>query len=486
MRRATPYLLTKNNTFLIGQVAWLLGWLMNGIFFILEKASLDYIGLAIILFTLVIYAALTPIIVQQQKFAKLQTYMQPDLNRIQKKYEGRKDQDSMAKMQDEMNAVYRKYGVRPSGSCWQMVVQMLILFALYQVIYNVPAYVTSVHNAFLPLVNQMMNIDGMSAYLQTFSAANNFSRQFASDAFTSGNVTTITNTYIDVLNRFSTSDWTKLTTDYPALSSVITSTTAQLHHYNYFLGLNIANSPLYSLRNAAGIASVIGAIVVPVLSAVTQLINVALMPQQNANSGNQQQDQMASSMKMMNYMMPIMSAFFCFTLPAGMGIYWIAGSVIRSIQQVVINHHINKMDMDAYVNANMEKAKIQEKKKAVKESGSGQTSDRRMSEISTMSTKHIVSGKASTAKNISEEDEKKFAKAQETYNSGRKYRKDSIAARANLVAEFNDAEKTSTYKTQNQLKKEKAAREKAEAEKKAAEEAAKQKAEETGMGEVKN
>ena len=60
-------------------------------------------------------------------------------------------------------------------------------------------------------------------------------------------------------------------------------------------------------------------------------------------------------MKMMNTMMPIMSAFFCYTLPAGMGLYWIAGSVVRSVQQVVINKHIDKMDIDEVIKKNKEK-----------------------------------------------------------------------------------------------------------------------------------
>ena len=52
---------------------------------------------------------------------------------------------------------------------------------------------------------------------------------------------------------------------------------------------------------------------------------------------------MASSMKTMNYIMPLMSAWFCFTLPAGMGLYWIAGSVIRSLQQIFINKSVDRM-----------------------------------------------------------------------------------------------------------------------------------------------
>ena len=72
--------------------------------------------------------------------------------------------------------------------------------------------------------------------------------------------------------------------------------------------------------------------IIPILAAVTQYLNVALMPQAPQNDGN---DQMANTMKSMNIMMPLMSAVFCWSLPSGMGIYWIAGAVIRSIQQVL-------------------------------------------------------------------------------------------------------------------------------------------------------
>lgn len=87
---------------------------------------------------------------------------------------------------------------------------------------------------------------------------------------------------------------------------------------------------------------IIGAIMIPVLSMVTQWINIKLMPQQDTGSKDSQASSMAQSMKTMNMIMPIMSAWFCFTLPSGLGLYWVAGSVIRSIQQVVINKHIDK------------------------------------------------------------------------------------------------------------------------------------------------
>ena len=87
------------------------------------------------------------------------------------------------------------------------------------------------------------------------------------------------------------------------------------------------------------------------------------MPQASTGQ-NDQQNSMAQSMKTMNMMMPIMSAFFCFTLPAGMGVYWIAGSVVRSIQQIIINKHIDKIDIDELIkkllDAPVDKRKIKE------------------------------------------------------------------------------------------------------------------------------
>ena len=99
----------------------------------------------------------------------------------------------------------------------------------------------------------------------------------------------------------------------------------------------------------------IGALLIPILSAVTQWINVKLMPQQST-AGNDQASSMAQSMKVMNMLMPVVSAWFCFTLPAGMGLYWVAGSVVRSIQQVVINKHIDKMDFDDIIKKNSAKS----------------------------------------------------------------------------------------------------------------------------------
>ena len=138
-------LLTQNSTFIIGPVAKLLGFIMNAIFELLNLIKIPNIGLTIILFTIVVYLLLMPLTIKQQKFSKLSAKMSPELQAIQNKYKDkRNDQAAMMAMNEEKKAVYAKYGVSPSGSCLQLLIQMPILFALYRVIYAIPAYVGKV------------------------------------------------------------------------------------------------------------------------------------------------------------------------------------------------------------------------------------------------------------------------------------------------------------------------------------------------------
>lgn len=144
-------ILTQYDGKILGPIAKVLGFILEWIFILLEKVGIPNIALAIILFTIVIYLLLMPLTIRQQKYSKLSAKMNPEIQAIQAKYKGKKDQASMAAMNEETQAVYKKYGVSPSGSCIQLVIQMPILFALYRVIYNVPAYVSSVKDVFVPL-----------------------------------------------------------------------------------------------------------------------------------------------------------------------------------------------------------------------------------------------------------------------------------------------------------------------------------------------
>jgi len=422
-------LLTQDDGAILGPISKVLGWIMELIFNVLDMIGIPNIGLAIIIFTIVIYLLLMPLTIKQQKFSKLSAKMNPEIQAIQAKYKNKKDNDSMMAMNQETQAVYAKYGVSPSGSCLQLLIQMPILFSLYRVIYAMPAYVGKIKDSFYPLVDKLKGESGAVEYVKNLSNSAMYASQFNNEAFTSGNVEYVENTLIDCLNRASTAEWAALAEKFPSLSTDVNMTLEKLNEYNNFLGLNIANSPSFTMKDAFATGSyllLIGALLIPVLSALTQWINTKLMPSANSNnsSGNETADAMAQSMKTMNVMMPIMSAFFCFTLPAGMGLYWIAGSVVRSIQQISINKYMDRMDIDEVLKKNEEKYKKKMEQAGAMASG--------LNNYASMNTKSI-SSKASMTQSQKEE---ALKKANEYYSQNAK--PGSIAAKANMVREYNE------------------------------------------------
>ncbi len=418
-------LLTKSSAFIIGPVASLLGYIMDAIYWLQSQIGLENIGLCIILFTVVIYLLLTPLTIQQQKFSKLSSKMNPELQAIQKKYKGKnQDQAAMARMNEETQAVYTKYGVNPMGSCLQLIIQMPILFALYQVIWNVPAYVTKVREAFLPLAEALMNTSGAQEYLTQAASSLNVSFKEMTNL-----------TVVDVLYKFNPSNWSSLADQFPSLSDTITSTQTNVDNMNYFLGLNIADSPLSIITSAfqsGAILMMIGAILIPVLSAVTQWINAKLSSAAATPSNNTEENNtMAGTMKTMNTVMPIMSAVFCLTLPVGMGVYWIAGAVIRSIQQVTINRHLDKMDLDELMKKNMDKLNKKREKKGLPPQG------QKTAEAAKMSTRNIsVNNSTYVRKNTKSDMQRQASKLPES--SAPKAKPGSLAAKAQMVKEYNE------------------------------------------------
>jgi len=429
-------LLTQNTTPIIGQVAWVLGKIMNGIFYVIDLIGIPNIGLAIILFTIVVNLLMLPLNIRQQKFSKLSAKMSPEIQAIDAKYKGKSDQESMMAKNQEIQAVYAKYGVSASGSCVQLLIQMPILFALYRVIQAMPAYVTKIGNTFRVLADKIIDVD-KGGFLQE-SSVDTIKNTVAmyGKSMTDGN---LSNGIIDVLNKLSSADLSTVA-DHYGLNQltyegelIISSDTTRglIDTYNNFFGLNMGDSPSNLIRTAWAVGAwgiVIGAVMIPILSAVTQWINVKLMPQQPAN-GNEKASSMAASMKTMNMFMPLMSAWFCFSLPAGMGLYWVAGSVVRSIQQVVINKHIDKMDFDEIISKNSAKsAKKLEKMKVAQE---------RMNAYANMNTRNIQN-KANVNTGMSDQEKEEAMKKATEYYKKENIKPGSMMAKANMVREYNE------------------------------------------------
>ncbi len=415
----TGIILTQYPGKIVGPIAQLIGFIMNSLYMFLNDVfGVQNIALCIILFTVIIYFLMTPLTYKQQKFSRLQQEMQPEISAIRAKYKDKKDQVSLQKMNEETQLVYEKYGVSTMGSCLQLLINFPIFIAMYQVVRNVPAYVSSVKDVYIPLVEKIVNVDGFQKIMETVLKESGT----AGVGLNLENATTTSNSIIDVLYAMPSHGWDVLRENFNGLTDIINSTEVTVSHLNNLFGINIANSPINLIStgwNEKDFILIIGAILVPLISYLTQVLNIKLMTN-TSNAAASENDAMARQMKTMNTMMPLFSLVMVFSVPVGAGIYWIAGSVIRSIQQVLLNRHMKNLDLEAIVEQNKEKAKKKKEKQGIYENQIANTA-----KINTKKTEYISS----------QEKEEKLKQAAEYAKNARK---GSLLQKANMVKEFSE------------------------------------------------
>lgn len=228
------------------------------------------------------------------------------------------------------------------------------------------------------------------------------------------------NTMVDILYRFQESNWDSLANNFPDLSELIYSTEKSLSSMNYFLGINIAETPYTMFTSAfktVSIGAMIIAVLIPVLAGLTQFLSIKIS-QKSTNANNSNKDNpMIQQMNMMTKIMPLMSVFMCFTMPSGLGVYWITSAVVRTIQTFFVNKHLDKQSIDDLVAKNLAKA---EKKRANKNEVAAK-------EVSQMAQK--------STKNIKTTSNKDFDSYKPNAKPG------SLASKANMVSDFNNKNK---------------------------------------------
>ncbi len=413
-------ILTQYPGKIIGPIARLIGYIMNSLYMFLNDVfGIQNIAVCIVLFTFIIYFLMMPLTYKQQKFSRLTQVMQPEINAIREKYKNKKDQASMQKMNEETQAVYEKYGVSAMGSCVQMLINFPIFIAMYNVVRNVPAYVGSVKLVYTGLVNKIVNVDGFKNLMEKVVTDSSVATKLD---FT--DAVTTSNSIIDVLYALPSTGWDVLRDNFGGLTDAITSVEASVQHMNNFFGINIANSPMNLIStgwDSKDFLLIIGAILIPLISYLSQVINIKLMPTSAASATGDENDAMARQMKTMNRVMPLFSLVMVFSVPVGAGIYWIAGSVIRSIQQIALNYHFKNLDLDAIIEKNKEKAKKKKEKQGIHEN--------QIANAARINTKKI----SETV--ITEEKEEKLRQTAEYAKSARK---GSLLEKANMVRDFNE------------------------------------------------
>lgn len=386
----------------------LMGEIINLIFRALHHFDIDNAALCIIIFTILIKAIMIPMNIKQQKFSRLSSRMQPELQAIQKKYAGksRTDQDAMRKQSMEMNELYEKYGVSPTGGCLPLLITMPIIFALYRVIYNIPTHIDFIGNLYKNIADSIMNVDGYEEIMTDIASG-------MKRVNVSGDVDTVSEV-INVLSNMKTEQWSELKEAFPACADVISTNSDKIIDINRFLfGLNISDWPTTKMFPG---------LIIPILALIVQWVQTKQISSNNNNTIDKS-NPTAQSMLMMTKIMPFFSAFICLSLPIGVGIYWIVSGLFQIIQQFFVNKHMDKIDLDELIEKNREKAR----KKKIK---MGLDPNASFAQIAQENRKSISSYAKGNNKNTKANDDKQTEN--EDNNVKKSYKKGSISAYANM------------------------------------------------------
>ncbi|TCK86789.1 YidC/Oxa1 family membrane protein insertase [Natranaerovirga hydrolytica] len=308
-------ILTRSSMPVIGPISNLFGVILDMIYNSLYTLfSIENLGISIIVFTIITRLLMLPLAIKQQKTMQVTQKMQPELKVVQEKYKNKKDAESQRKMQQELSTIYQKYNANPLAGCLTTVLQIPIIFALFDVLRNIPAHITNINVLYLNVVNQITNVEGYESILEKISESANV----VISSFDPENI-------IGFLNLVN--DWDLVIGHFQAYNIQIQGYLDQIANINTFVGINLANAP--------GLA--FPGILIPIFAVASQFLASKTM-----NMTSDSNNPAAQTQKTMMYFLPLISGFFVVAMPAGLGIYWITSSIVQAAQQVYINKFVIK------------------------------------------------------------------------------------------------------------------------------------------------
>lgn len=266
-------------------------------------------GVALILFTLVIKLIMLPFQMKSKKSMMRMSRVSGQMQELQKRYA-----KNQAKLQEEMQKLYEEEGVNPMSGCLWSLIPFPILIALYSIIHQ-------------PITHFMMlSKDVLQTVVQSAADAGvNLTNIVMMDKATG------TPALKDGLYQLASYGQINLV---KAVQEMGLSTPEGWFDMNYnFLGLDLTATPWEYVKNFTFTWAVIGVILIPILAGLSQFVfsklTMKTQPQADAAGG--------ASMKSMMYMMPLMSVYIAFIMPAALGVYWIAQNVFSLIQEAILN-----------------------------------------------------------------------------------------------------------------------------------------------------
>lgn len=414
---------------ILGPFAWVFGKILDIMYNLLADGNgIANLGVCIILFTVVVKIILLPMNINTSKTSKINSIIQPEIKKIQNKYKDRKNQASMAKQQEEMQAVYDKYGTSMTGGCLPALIQFPIIMGLYRVVQNIPAYVGKIKDVYSPIAQAIMDKNGSNAqqYLVDYVEKNEITTvSYAIKNFEKLDTVSADN-IIDVLSNMGVSDLTSLITDLGMKDALIANVDKINEIYSFALGINISEAPGYRLT---------WALIIPITSVIFNFLSIKVSMAKTQDSGNATADSM---MKSMMITMPLMSLFIGISMPAGIGIYWAVGAFISVLIQIGMNIYYDHVDMDKLIEKQIAKAEKKKEKRGGKKSFM-----QRMMDASEEAQKELEKQEAMrkngsvNLKNYVPSDKSQQVADK---NSAKKYKEGSIGAKANIMMNYNNRE----------------------------------------------
>ena len=285
---------------MLDAIATPFGWLMMRLY-----ELTDNFGLAIILFAIVVALVLLPFMAKSKKSMMRMSRLQPRMMELQKKHEG-----NPQKLNEEMARLYRENKVSPLGGCLWSLLPLFIMIALYRAVVK-------------PLTIMMGIPDEM---LQQGGA---IYEQLQNLGYSMSNYTTSTNTFYEQIYqaKFITENW-----------SAFQGISDNLVQMNFnFLGLDLSVTPdwhFWAFDLSGGAWPVIGLFVMPLISTGLSYLSMFVSRKLQPSVGTTQQQQAnASSMKTMMIIMPLMSLWIGYVMPAALCVYWIMNSLTGIVRE---------------------------------------------------------------------------------------------------------------------------------------------------------
>lgn len=386
--------------------AWIMGMILNAIYKLVAAMGIQNIALCIVVFTIVVKMITLPLTIKQQKFAKVSALMTPEIKALQEKYKNidRSDREAMQRYTMEQQAIYQKYGSSPLGGCLPLLIMLPIIFALYRVIYAIPAYVTDVNTLYKNVATDVTAISkdidsDFSEYEITkavyeFYTAEGVTLRSAKDLDRSFTITDM----IDVFSVYNTGVWEdfrsgknldvrdkngfSLTMNWNMLANSDAFKKAmEKRSDDIDKILKVNGLGKYSILDAPGYH--FPAILLPILAFLLQYLTGKLNTMNTKKNGKKEEEPMPG-MGAMNTILPVMSGVFCIFMPIGVGIYWVVTSAVTIVQQLSINKYLERYNVEDIVAQNEAKVAEHNEKYGIYSKKEG------MSAIAKSSTKSIA------------------------------------------------------------------------------------------------